>query len=65
MNIIDKATNMIGWRGSKPDIKKKLDSLKVGERYYDPNTQTRYECIRKLSNGESVTIAKSLNVEVI
>lgn len=65
MNIIDKATNMIGWKGSKSDIKKKLDSLTVGEIYYDSYTQTRYECIRKLPNGESVTIARSLNVEVI
>lgn len=56
---------MIGWKGSKSDIKKKLDSLTVGEIYYDSCTQTRYECIRKLPNGESVTIAKSLNVEVI
>lgn len=65
MNIIDKASNMIGWKGNKPDIKKKLDSLKVGDEYYDPRTQTRYECIRKLPNGESITIARSLNVEVI
>jgi hypothetical protein len=25
------------WRGEKPEIKKKLDSLNIGEDYYDPN----------------------------
>ena len=40
-------------------MKKKLDSLKVGETYYDPNSQMRYEYIRKLSNGESITKVRS------
>ncbi len=47
------------------EIKAKLDSLKVGERWYDPLTQTRYECMGKLPNGESITIARSPNVEII
>ena len=47
------------------DRKKKLDSLKIGENWYDPSTGTRYECIAKLLNGESITIARSRNVEII
>lgn len=45
--------------------KKKLDILQIGDTYYDAYTQTRYECIEKISNGESITIARSPNVEVI
>lgn len=56
---------ILEWKGEKPEIKKKLDSLKVGEEYFDPNTGTRYECLQKLPNGESITIARSLNVETI
>lgn len=56
---------MLSWKGEKPDTKKKLDSLNVGDEYYDPNTQTRYECVSKLPNGESITIARSHNVEMI
>lgn len=65
MNIIDKITDIIGWKGSKHNIKKKLDDLQMGETYYDPYTRTRYECIGKLPNGESVTIARRFHIEVI
>lgn len=61
---IDEISEKPAWKGSKPD-KKKLDSLKMGEEWYDPETQTRYECIGKLSNGESITVARGLNVETI
>lgn len=65
MNVIDKIAEKLAWKDEKPHIKKKLDSLQIGDTYYDPHTQTRYECITKLPNGESITIARSLNVEVI
>ena len=60
-----KLFGLFNWKSEKHDIKKILDNLKVGDTYYDPNTQTRYECIQKLSNGESITVARSLNVEII
>lgn len=65
MNIIDEISKKLAWKGQKSDKKKKLDSLKVGDEWYDPETQTRYKCIEKLQNGESITVARSLNVETI
>ncbi len=65
MSIIDKITNIIGRKGSRHNIKKRLDNLQIGETYYDPYTQTRYECIGKFVNGESMTITRSFHIEVI
>ena len=65
MGIQGKIKDIFGWKDKRPDTKKKLDSLKIGDTYFDPYTQTRYECIAKLPNGESITIARSLGVEVI
>lgn len=59
MGVIDEITEIPACK------KKKLDSLKVEEEWYDPETQTRYEYIVKLQNGESITVARSLNVEII
>jgi len=53
------------WKGEKPEIKQKLDSLKTGEEYYDSNTGTEYKCVGKLPNGESITQARSGNWESI
>ena len=47
------------------DRKRILDGLKIGKALFDPDTGTKYECIGKLSNGKSITIARSLNVETI
>jgi len=65
MDIIDKITEKLTCKGKKSDIKKKLDILKIGDTYYDPHTQTKYECVGKLPNGESITISRSLGVEII
>lgn len=69
MNIINKIKTMIRQKNSpqsKDEEREKiLDSLEIGETWFDPYTGTRYECVGKLSNGESITIARSLNIEVI
>jgi len=57
--------DILAWKGEKPEIKKKLDSLKIKEEYYDPKTGTNYECIGKLTNGESITRSRSRNCENI
>lgn len=65
VNIIDDISHKLSRNGGKPVMKKKLDSLRIGEECYDSSTQTRYECVGKLPNGESVTVARSRNVETI
>lgn len=60
-----KVSKILEWKGEKPEIKQKLDSLKVGEEYFDPKTGVDYECIGKLPNGESITQARSGNWETI
>ncbi len=63
--IENRVEDILSWKGEKPEIKKTLDNLNVGEEYYDPNTHTRYECISKMRNGESITISRSPNVDII
>ncbi len=62
---IEKIEDVLKWKGEKPEIKNILDNLNIGEEYYDPNTQTRYECISKMRNGESITVSRSLNIDII
>lgn len=62
---VEEIEDISKWKAEKPDIKKKLDNLKILEEYHDPNTQTMYICVAKSLNGESITMTRSLNVEII
>jgi len=64
-NDVQRAMEILEWKGEKPEIKKRLDALKVGERLHDPSTGTDYECISKMPNGESITRCRSGNWETI
>jgi hypothetical protein len=61
----EKIRETFKWQGGKPEIKKKLDSLNVGEDYYDPTTNTRYDCVSKTLSDESIAIARSLPIGII
>ena len=54
--MTDNVSKLFGW---KEEIWRRNWTVKVGETYYDPNSQMIYEYIRKLSNGESITKVRS------
>jgi len=64
-NDVQRALEILEWKGEKPEIKQKLDALKMGEKLFDPLTGTDYECIGKMPNGESITRCRSGHWETI